>query len=111
MEPEPVSTGVGKWLAFQHIESSFIPYLKSVQPGEGHIINLFLREVFMEVQLNGRSVQVAGGSLRDLIQGQDMDLSSLVAEVNLKVIPESEWDLYRVQPGDTIELLSFVGGG
>ncbi|OGR09916.1 MAG: thiamine biosynthesis protein ThiS, partial [Desulfobacula sp. GWF2_41_7] len=49
--------------------------------------------------------------IMDLILEQGLDPSSLIAEVNFKLVPQESWKDVPVRQGDTIELLSFVGGG
>ncbi len=65
----------------------------------------------MEINLNGNLVVSKAKTLMDLVLEQDLDPSSLIAEVNLKVIPQENWKTVPVRKGDTIELLSLVGGG
>ena len=36
---------------------------------------------------------------------------ALVIELNQRIIKQEEWAAVRLEPGDRIELLSFVGGG
>lgn len=47
----------------------------------------------------------------DLVIEQQLDTMSLVAELNFKIIKQAEWNDTLIKEGDTIELLSFVGGG
>ena len=65
----------------------------------------------MHISLNGEHIQCKSSTLMDLVREKGYDPSSLVAEVNLNVISQSEWESYAIQNGDTIELLNFVGGG
>ena len=65
----------------------------------------------MEIHLNGRKIESKAGTIMDLILEQGFDPSSLIAEVNFKLVPQESWKDVPVRQGDTIELLSFVGGG
>ncbi len=66
----------------------------------------------MEIILNGKKAELKNSlSLTALVRSQGMDPAAVVAEVNLKVIPEQEWENYMIKNQDRIELLSFVGGG
>lgn len=65
----------------------------------------------MEINLNGNLVVSKAKTLMDLVLEQSLDPSSLIAEVNFKVVPQENWKTFPVRKGDTIELLSLVGGG
>ena len=65
----------------------------------------------MKINLNGKIVESESKTLMDLVQEQGFDPAVLVAEVNLEVIRQDIWQEFSVNEGDTIELLSFVGGG
>ncbi len=69
----------------------------------------------MKISLNGKNTETQSRTLMDLVTGlitdQGLDLKSLVVEHNLKVVPSVAWEKALIQDGDTIELLSFVGGG
>lgn len=65
----------------------------------------------MEIHLNGKKIESKAGTIMDLVLEQGLDHSSLIAEVNFKLISQESWKDVPVRPGDIIELLSFVGGG
>lgn len=65
----------------------------------------------MEISLNGKKTASNVTTLMDLVLEQGIDPEALIAEVNFEVIPQENWNLFALRPGDTIELLSFVGGG
>ena len=65
----------------------------------------------MKIHLNGEKKVSRAGTLMDLILEQGLDPSSLIAEVNFKIIPQEAWKSIPIREEDTIELLSFVGGG
>ena len=65
----------------------------------------------MKIHLNGRDTETQSNSLWDLVIENGYDPTSLVAEVNLAVIQQDNWKHFSLSPGDTVELLSFVGGG
>ena len=65
----------------------------------------------MEIHLNGKKIESKAGTIMDLILEQGLDPSSLIAEVNFKIIPQEAWKSIPIREEDTIELLSFVGGG
>ncbi len=65
----------------------------------------------MEIHLNGGKKVSNAETLMDLVLEQGLDPSSLIAEVNFEIIPQEKWRALPIREEDTIELLSFVGGG
>jgi sulfur carrier protein len=65
----------------------------------------------MEITLNGNAIDTQSITLAALVAEKGLMPDALVAEVNLKVIPQSDWRTFEIRHGDTIELLNFVGGG
>jgi sulfur carrier protein len=65
----------------------------------------------MEIHLNGEKKISNAKTLLDLVLEQGLDPSSLIAEVNFEIIPQENWKALLIREEDTIELLSFVGGG
>ena len=49
--------------------------------------------------------------LAELVERKGLAPGALVIEVNQRIIKQEEWAAVRLEPGDRIELLSFVGGG
>lgn len=65
----------------------------------------------MKIILNGRITQTRARTLLDLVSEQRFDPGSLVVEVNHDVVRQEKWKDIRLKDDDSIELLSFVGGG
>ena len=65
----------------------------------------------MKIHLNGRDTDTQSETLWDLVKELGYDPASLVAEVNRAVVQQDHWKTCSLSNGDTIELLSFVGGG
>ncbi len=66
----------------------------------------------INVVVNGQSVQVeAGSTLRALIEQMKLGQSACAAEVNKAFVPRREHEKHALQDGDTVELVSLVGGG
>ncbi|SDU56840.1 sulfur carrier protein ThiS [Desulfobacula phenolica] len=65
----------------------------------------------MEINLNGKKLTSNSLTLMDLVLEQGFKPESLIAEVNFEVIRQETWKHVSLSDGDTIELLSFVGGG
>ncbi|WP_417914179.1 sulfur carrier protein ThiS [Candidatus Electronema sp. JM] len=65
----------------------------------------------MQITLNGEPVETAARTLRELIVSQGLEPDAIVAEVNFALIKREQWQQHVLKDGDSVELLSFVGGG
>lgn len=65
----------------------------------------------MQINLNGTPLETHSLTLMDLVIAQGNDPASLIVEYNSKVVRQDTWGEISIKEGDTIELLSFVGGG
>ena len=65
----------------------------------------------MEIKLNGKCVESSSHTLMDLVLEKGFDPEAVVAEVNFRVICQNSWKDLDLNPGDSIEILNFVGGG
>lgn len=66
----------------------------------------------MEVRVNGDTLHIASGlSLSDLLRAMEVKQQHVAVEVNAELIPRESHDTHTVQPGDTIEIVTLVGGG
>jgi thiamine biosynthesis protein ThiS len=66
----------------------------------------------IEVSVNGEAVRVpAGSTLSDLLQRLDLDRARVAVEHNLRVVPRAEHAGLRLNHGDRLEIVTFVGGG
>lgn len=65
----------------------------------------------MEVTINGTAESIAPCTIEELVQQRGLRVEGLVVEHNLTIVKQPEWAETRLSEGDTLELLSFVGGG
>lgn len=66
----------------------------------------------MRITVNGETEDIAEGlTLLDLIIGRGLDPGVVVAELNRNIVARDDFAAVRVNPGDSLELLHFVGGG
>lgn len=66
----------------------------------------------MEVRLNGETREIpAGLSVRGLLEHLELEPSIVVVERNREILERERYDEVSVEPGDTLELVHFVGGG
>jgi thiamine biosynthesis protein ThiS len=65
----------------------------------------------MKIKLNGEMLETDALTIHALVTARNQDPATLVVEHNYTLVRQAAWDHTRLQEGDTIELLSFVGGG
>lgn len=66
----------------------------------------------MLIQVNSQDRRVAAGStVAALLESLQLSPKSLAVELNEQVVPLSEHGTTVLQPGDRIEIVTFVGGG
>lgn len=65
----------------------------------------------MQIKVNGKHETVEPCSIADYVQAKGLNPTSLVIECNRKIIKQDRWDAVQIKDNDTLELLSFVGGG
>ena len=64
------------------------------------------------IQLNGEQYTVEGDpSLPALLERLKMRRGRVAVEINRTVIPRTQYDSVRLNPGDMVEVINFVGGG
>ena len=62
-------------------------------------------------QINGETISINNVSIYDYLEKEGYQLEKVVVEKNLEIIPRDQWKSNMIQDEDTIEVLSFVGGG
>ena len=66
----------------------------------------------MKITINGKEKEYDSGlSLNDLVSQSSKTPKRVIVEVNGNILKNDVWDTTSVQEGDTIELVTFVGGG
>jgi thiamine biosynthesis protein ThiS len=66
----------------------------------------------MQIILNGEPCEIAGPlTLTALLAQLDIDPRRVAVEHNLNVVKRAKYDSTRVEDGDQIEIVNFVGGG
>ncbi|MHB1170794.1 MAG: sulfur carrier protein ThiS [Longimicrobiales bacterium] len=66
----------------------------------------------ISVTINGDARDVAAGSsVRALLETLGLHPRLVVVEHNREILDRDNYDDTEVQPGDTLELVHFVGGG
>jgi thiamine biosynthesis protein ThiS len=66
----------------------------------------------IDVTVNGRPRRVPTGStLAQLLEELGLDRGRVAVELNLRVVPRAEHATLRLNHGDKLEVVTFVGGG
>ncbi len=66
----------------------------------------------MKIRVNGKERDVPEGAcLEDFIIGLGLRPEGVIAELNMKVVRRDSWMETVLRPGDSLELVSLVGGG
>ena len=67
------------------------------------------------LKINGRDREFAEGQLpemlSELLEKMDINAATVVAEINGEIVAQENFTTTRVTPGQSIELVRFVGGG
>jgi sulfur carrier protein len=66
----------------------------------------------IEIVVNGEARNAPQGcTLRQLLLWLQVDPERVAVELNRSIAPRRTWDLTTVNPGATLEIVQFVGGG
>jgi thiamine biosynthesis protein ThiS len=66
----------------------------------------------MEVTLNGEKRRLPEGcSLLELLASLELRVDRVAIELNREIVKRDGWEGTRLQPGDVVEIVHFVGGG
>jgi thiamine biosynthesis protein ThiS len=66
----------------------------------------------IELTVNGDRVRApAGSSITDLLRQLGLEPARVAVELNLRVVPRAEHASVRLNHGDRLEIVTFVGGG
>lgn len=66
----------------------------------------------IRVHLNGEEREIpAGQSVTELLESLDLRPELVVVERNREILKRDRYPEVEVHPGDTLELVHFVGGG
>lgn len=63
------------------------------------------------VTINGTPVESAGKSIMEYLESADYDTKRIAVERNGEIVPKSDYGSTVLADGDTVEVVSFVGGG
>ena len=63
------------------------------------------------VKVNGEMMDVNGKTVTELLNENGYDPKRVAVEVNLEIVPKSQYDSTILKDDDSVEVVSFVGGG
>lgn len=63
------------------------------------------------LRINGCETDAAGKTLADYLRESGYDCARIAVEINLSIIPKSKYGETVLCDGDSVEIVSFVGGG
>lgn len=65
----------------------------------------------MQVKINGKSEDVQGGTVLDLLKTKKIEPQMVAVEVNDKMLERDHLATTHLNEGDQIEFLFYMGGG
>lgn len=63
------------------------------------------------VKINGERLDVAGKTIAEYLAMTNYDSKRIAVEHNGEIVSKTRYDEILLQDGDTMEVVSFVGGG
>ena len=63
------------------------------------------------VKVNGAELDIAGKSVLEYLSGTNYDPKRIAVERNGDIVFKSQYDAVILEDGDSLEIVSFVGGG
>jgi len=65
----------------------------------------------MQVKINGKSEEISGGTILDLLQAKKIEPQMVAVEVNDTVLDRNHLATTSLSDGDRVEFLFYMGGG
>jgi thiamine biosynthesis protein ThiS len=65
----------------------------------------------MTLIINGESRPISAETLSALVEQLEMKSDRVAIELNRAIIPRDQWPQTRLNNGDQLEIVHFVGGG
>lgn len=63
------------------------------------------------VKINGELLELDGRTLSEYLASTNYDMKRIAVECNDEIVPKAMYDATILKDGDTVEVVSFVGGG
>jgi len=63
------------------------------------------------VKVNGESYDYAGLSVLEMLESLGFSTERIAVEINMEIVPKASYSVTTLKDEDTVEVVSFVGGG
>ena len=63
------------------------------------------------VKINGEELAIAGSTVAEYLAESGYDTKRVAVELNGDILPKAQYDSTVLHDGDSVEVVSFVGGG
>ena len=63
------------------------------------------------VKINGKELDAAGKTIAEYLSETNYDVSRVAVERNGEIVPKARYGETVLEDGDSVEVVSFVGGG
>ena len=63
------------------------------------------------IKVNGKEIDIAGKTLAEYLATTNYDIKRIATELNGDIVPKANYADTLLLDGDSIEIVSFVGGG
>lgn len=63
------------------------------------------------VKINGKENNAAGKTILEVVEESGYQLTQIAVELNENIVPKAQYSSTRLQDGDKVEIVAFVGGG
>ncbi len=64
------------------------------------------------VKINGKNTEnIAGKNVTEYLAESGYDIKRVAVEINGDILPKTQYESTFLQDGDSVEIVSFVGGG
>ena len=63
------------------------------------------------IKINGEAVAAEGLTIASYLESAGYDRERVAVEINGQIAPKTSYDERRFAEGDSVEVVSFVGGG
>ena len=63
------------------------------------------------VKINGKLLEAEGKTLTEYLEGAGYQIPRVAVEKNGEIVPKAEYSHTVLKNGDSVEVVSFVGGG
>jgi len=65
----------------------------------------------MQVKINGKTENIEGGTVLDLLKAKNIEPQMVAIEINDAMLEQSHLCITTLKEGDQIEFLFYMGGG